>query len=321
MEINRSTAARRAEQRAAAEAVAADQAGVITRRQLSAMGFSSAAVEANIAAARWQALGVHCIAVHTGSFTDMARYWSAVLEAGPRAYVDGGSALVLAGLRNYHVDAIRVTVPRGARVRHRGTGVDIRQTRRWNPDDIIAVGLPRARVPVACVRAALWARSDRQADLVVTMVVQQRLATVEQVAAQLWKVQRDKRRVRLTTLLIDLAGGVGSLGELDVLRGCRERGTPEPDAQVLRRTPEGTFYLDFRWSRWGVVVEVDGIQHGWVENAVSDAIRHNRIALDGDVVLRLPVLGLRLCPDEFFGQIEEALRQAGCDLPGPALAS
>jgi hypothetical protein len=35
------------------------------------------------------------------------------------------------------------------------------------------------------------------------------------------------------------------------------------------------------------------------------------LTLDGDVVLRLPLLGLRLQPDDFFQQIEWALRKQG----------
>ena len=112
-------------------------------------------------------------------------------------------------------------------------------------------------------------------------------------------------------LVLDLAGGATSLGELDVLRGCRDRGLPAPDQQVLRRTASGSVYLDFRWDRFGVVLEVDGIQHTWVEHVVGDAVRQNRIALDGDLVLRLPVLGLRIAPDLFFDQVQEALRRGG----------
>jgi hypothetical protein len=58
-------------------------------------------------------------------------------------------------------------------------------------------------------------------------------------------------------------------------------------------------------------VEVDGIHHGWVQNVVADAIRHNAIATSEDLVLRLPVLGLRLCPDDFFAQIADALAARG----------
>ena len=60
---------------------------------------------------------------------------------------------------------------------------------------------------------------------------------------------------------------------------------------MLRKTLSGAYYLDLRWKRWGVVLELDGIQHSWIENVVADAIWQNSIALTGDLVLRLPVLG------------------------------
>ncbi len=292
---------------------------MVTREQLHVLGMSSAAIAANLDAGRWQELGVHCIVVHTGPLSEHARWWAAVLESGPRAYIDGESSLVCAGLEHYTPHAIRVTVPRGARVRHRGTGVDIRQTRRWDLEDVVADPVPRSRNPVAAVRACLWARTERQAQLLVTMTVQQGLARVEDIAAAALTVRRDRRRTLLGDLLIDLDGGIGSLSELDVLRGCRERGLPEPDRQALRRTSRGSYFLDFRWKEWAVVVEVDGIHHAWAQNLVADALRHNTLAIEGDIVLRLPVLGLRLCPDEFFAQIEAALRRAGWT-PGVAAA-
>lgn len=100
-----------------------------------------------------------------------------MLEAGPRAYLDGASALIAAGLENFRDVHIRVSVPRGARVYRRLPGVNIRQTRRWCAEDVVGTGLPRARPAVAAVRAALWARSNREAALVLTMSVQQGLTT------------------------------------------------------------------------------------------------------------------------------------------------
>ncbi len=44
---------------------------------------------------------------------------------------------------------------------------------------------------------------------------------------------------------------------------------------------------------------------------MGDALRQNALALDGDTVLRLPLLGLRLEPEAFFAQIEHAMRAAG----------
>jgi hypothetical protein len=253
--------------------------------------------------------------------TVRASWWAAVLEAGPRAFLDGETALIVAGLEHYESAKVRVSVPRGARIRHRGTGtVDIRQTRRWHPDDVVGTGVPRSRPEVAAVRAALWARSDRQATLLLTMCVQQKITHVAGIAEQLLRIRRDRRRALIQAVMVDLIGGVGSLGELDVLRGCRERGIPAPDQQVLRRTPSGTYYLDFRWKQWNVVLEVDGIQHSWVQQIVPDALRQNDVMLTGDKVMRLPVLGLRLCPDAFFAQLAAALELAGCPLENLRIA-
>lgn len=295
--------------------VAPAQGGVVSRGQLYAHGFTRAEVRAQVRAERWQLIGRHCLGMHNGPLTTEARHWVAALEAGPRAFIDGESALVLAGLENYTPARIRVSVPRGAKIRHRPSTVDIRQTRRWAREDMEETGLPRSRVPVAAVRAALWAKSDRQAALLLTMTVQQGLAKVEALAAEMLRVRRHKRRAFLHDVLLDLAGGVRSLGELDVIRGCRERGLPEPDCQVWRKAPHGSYYLDLRWNRWKLVVEVEGIHHIWAQEIVKDAIRQNTIALDGDTVLRIPLLGLRLCPDEFFAQIEAGLHAAGCPAP------
>lgn len=314
--VRRTVAALRRSRRAGAERRAQEQAGILTRRQLYALGLTRAEVRANIRAGRWRRVGRQCVCVHRGPLIQDARYWVAVLEAGPRAYLDGASALVVAGLVNFKEPTIRVSVPRGARVYRRLRDVDIRQTRRWSSDDVVPDGLPRSRPAVAAVRAALWARSDRQAALVLTMTVQQGIATAAELGLEMLRVRRDRRRSFIHGVLHDLLDGVRSLGELDVARECRRRGLPEPTRQVPRRGKNGNYYLDVYWEPWRLVVEIDGIQHAWAQHIVGDAIRQNSVVLDGDTVLRLPLLGLRVAPDEFFAQIEEALVARGCEIPG-----
>lgn len=264
-------------------------------------------VQAQLRAVRWQRCGSQSVATTTGPLTDEARRWAAVFEAGPRGFLDGASALQAAGLTRFTTESVRVSVPRGAR-RRRAPGVDIRQTRRWSPDDLAGGGgVPRARPEVAAVRAALWAVSDRQACLVVTMAVQQGVTTAERIGVELLRVRRDRRRALLCELVVDLLGGVRSLGELDFARECRRRGLPEPSRQVVRRGRGGRYYLDAAWEDCGVVVEIDGIHHGWADVALADALRQNQLSLEGDVVLRLPLLGLRVAADDFFAQIADAL--------------
>jgi very-short-patch-repair endonuclease len=293
--------------------LAGQQGGVVSRIQAYALGLTRAQVRAHLRARRWKRVGTQTLAMHTGPVSAEGLGWAAVFEAGPRAHLDGVSALIAAGLEHFSADRIRVSVPRGARVRT-GAGLDIHQTRRWSRDDVVGSGVPRARACVAAVRAALWARSDKQAALLLTMSVQQRLTTAEALGEQALRIRRDKRRLLVHAVILDLLGGVRSLGELQFASECRRRGLPEPTRQVIRKGHNGRYYLDIIWDRWRVVVEIDGIQHSWAANVVGDALRQNDLTLTDAVVLRLPLLGFRVARDEFFAQIERALVANGCPL-------
>ena len=203
-----------------------------------------------------------------------------------------------------------MSVPRGARVR-RHPRFDIRQTRRWAEEDIVRSGVPRTRPTVAAVRAALWARSDREATYVLVLAVQQGLAPAHAIGEELLRVRRDARRLLLHSVVNELLDGARSLGELDVASELRRRGLPRPDRQVLRRDRSKRYYLDLYWADFRLVLEIDGIHHAWADNVVGYALRQNALALTGDTVLRLPLLGLRLRPDDFFAQVEQALRDGG----------
>ena len=164
---------------------------------------------------------------------------------------------------------------------------------------------------MAAVRAALWARTDREATYVLVLTVQQGLTTPQAIGEELLRVRRDARRVLLHSVVNELLDGARSLGELDVTRELRRRGLPLPDRQVLRRDRQNRYYLDLYWADYRLVLEIDGIHHTWADSVVGDALRQNALALAGDTVLRLPLLGLRLRADDFFAQVEQALRDAG----------
>lgn len=301
----------RAARRLRAEKFARTQAGAVARRQLYAAGITRAEVRANVRARRWQLVGRHVVVVHTGPLALETTLWAAQLSGGPRARLDGASSLIAAGLTGFRIDRHRVSVPRGAKVFHDRV-VDVRQTRRWRVDDLAGgAGPPRTRSEVAAVRGALWARSDRQAALLLTMVVQQGIVPADRIGRALLQVKRDRRLTLVMDVVTDLIGGVRSLAELDFARECRRRGLPEPTRQVVRRGKDGRYYLDVIWEEWGIVVEVDGIHHALAQEVVADALRHNDVTLDNLTVLRLPVLGLRVAADEFFDQIERALVGAG----------
>jgi hypothetical protein len=267
-------------------------------------------IEAELRAQRWRSHGRQTIAVHTGPLGEEARRWVTVLEAGPRAVLDGVTALQAAGMTGFD-DVMRVSIPRGARVFGRPRA-NVRQTRRLRPEDREPVGIPRVRPPVAAVRGALWARTDRQAALVLVMAVNQGIARVDDLVEAFGGVRRHRRRRFIRTILGDLADGARAMGELDFAVWCRRFGLPEPSRQEVRRGRNGRIYLDVRWPRYGVVVEVDGIHHAEAAAVVADAMRQNDVVLQEDVVLRIPLLGLRTQPEVFLSQVREALIARGC---------
>lgn len=295
---------------AAARALADRQGRVLSRPQLYALGVTRWEIRGQVRARRWELVGDQSVLLTNAGLDAVGERWAAVFQGGPRACLDGGSALVAAGLERYEIDAVRVSVPRGARIR-RNRRFDIRQTRRWSADDIVRTGVPRTPPATAAVRAALWARTDREAIYVLTITVQQGLAPAEALGAEALRVRRDKRRLLLHEVVNELLDGARSLGEIDVARELERRGFPPPTRQVLRRDGRNRYYLDLYWADYHLVVEIDGIHHTWAENVVGDALRQNAVVLQGDTFLRLPLLGLRLEPEAFFDQISRALRAAG----------
>jgi hypothetical protein len=105
--------------------------------------------------------------------------------------------------------------------------------------------------------------------------------------------------------------GAHALGELDFARACRRRRLPEPSRQEVRYTSQGKIYLDVLFEPYGVHVEVNGAHHYSRLAPVDDARRRNDRALEDELTLEIPVLGLLVDEDAFLAQVEQALRQRG----------
>lgn len=296
---------RRELRRAAVEA-SREFGGVLTRRRLIAFGYDNAAIAREVDADRWQELGTHTLALHTGEVCATALRWRAVWEvAEPVALVDGTSALQVAGLEGYSDDVLHVSVPRGAQCPD-VPGVRVHRVVR-RAEEALPTGLPRTRVEVATLRAAAWARSDRQAALIICMVVQQRLTTGPRLLATFRVVRNRGRRPFVRRVLRDVADGAQSLGELDFAGMCRRHGVPAPERQVLRRTARGRVWLDVRWPGSSLVVEIDGAGHRWGLAVTDDNLRQNEVSLGRDLVLRIDLIGLRLEEQAFMGQLRRGL--------------
>ncbi len=273
------------------------------------MGISRFGVRDQVRAGRWKTHGRQTVSTHTGQLSELARRWRAIYEVGHRiAALDGVTALEAAGLVQLDDSDIQVSIPHGSRPLA-VPGVQVHQVRRRPLSHLLTNGIPRVRPEVAAVRAAYWAGSDRQAALILCLAVQQRIVTADALRRVVTQVGGRRRRAFLRVVIADLANGAQSLGELDFAAMCRRRDLPEPDRQVLRRGPNGRIYLDVRWSSIGLVVEIDGAQHRTGLALTQDNLRQNAISLTGDVVLRVDLIGLRICSDQFMDQVCQAHAQ------------
>ena len=171
---------RRRERQELVAETARRQGGVLSRRQVYALGITRSETRAEVRAARWERLGSQSLQV--GPADASTPWWRAVFEVGPTAVLDGISALQAAGLTTITSDAVHVAVPKSAEYRQ-CRGVQVHETRRYRDQDIVKTGIPRTKPATAAVHAALWARSDAQAALFVIAPVQQRLVTVPALAA------------------------------------------------------------------------------------------------------------------------------------------
>ena len=109
--------------------LAQSQEGLISRRQLGALGHDKDFVRTQLRAERWQEVGPVVIATTTGRLTREQLMLTGVLHAGARAAVGGLTALELKGLRNWHRDDVTVLVDKSHNLQPIA-GIDFVDTRR-----------------------------------------------------------------------------------------------------------------------------------------------------------------------------------------------
>lgn len=291
-------------------AIADEQQGFISHAQLRELEVTRSERVAQIEAQRW--LPVHrrgVVVLHSES-CHRGSPWLSLARVGPQARLGGVSALACDGLKGYEEPMTHIWVAKSLQ-KSRPAGVILHETRRWAASHAVTAGLPRSRPEVAIVQGALWARSARQAALVMTMSLQQRLATPAQVSAQLERVRRHPYRRALEGLLRDIAGGVESLNELDFATMCRERGFPEPTRQAIRRHANGRYVLDVHWDEFRAVVEIQGAGHLVLDKVLTDEVRLLDLAVDGDTMIPVSSATLRTHPEPFFAALARFLRSRG----------
>lgn len=171
------------------------------------------------------------------------------------------------------------------------TDVVYHESRRFDEEDVITIGgLNATRNPRSAIDAGAWQRWPRFAYAMLAAVVQQRMATPEQLGRTLAAVGRVRHKRHMKAAIADIAGGAQAIGELDVASLCRRFNLRPPDRQQVRRDSDGRVrYLDCEWHLKDgsiVVLEVDGSHHQSVEHWQADMKRERKVVISRRWVLR-----------------------------------
>ncbi len=268
--------------------LAAQQGGLLARRQLIRLGLASHLVDRQVAAGRWQLVSDVVICTTTGTLTREQLMWAGVLHAGPGSAIGGLTALERRGLEHWHRDEITVLLRKSHNLQPL-LGVTFVETRR--PVGLYATGpLPTWRTEPAALLFAGYTASSRTAHGLLSAVVQQRLTTPARLLTEIQRMQPLRRAKRFRATLGLIADGSHSLGEQRVVRLCVEHRLPIPDRQAKRRDAAGRLrYTDAEWrlpSGRVVILEVDGGFHMEVEHWEVDIVRERDLVATGAVVLR-----------------------------------
>ncbi len=288
-------------ERAPWQPLADRQAGLLARRQLNALGYSRHYVRRQVEARRWVECTPSVISTTTGQPHRDQLFWLGPLHAGGQALVGGLSALERHGLRNWHRDDITVLVDDELAF-DAVSGLGFFRTRRsLGVFRDVRSELPLCRVEPAALVFAAYERSSRTAQGLLAAVVQQRLTDAGRLLVELEMLRPLRRAKVFRTLLGDIAGGAGSLAEVDVARVCRRFNLPQPRRQVRRRDTDGRLrFTDAEWvlpDGTVIVLEVDGAFHMAVEHWEDDLARQRGLSGPGRIIVRCSSRELRYRPE------------------------
>lgn len=295
------------------EELARQQAGVVARRQLQALGVPRRVVRTQLRARRWQRPYPGTFVVFTGPLPPLARLWAALLYAGKDSVASHDSAAWLDGLRAELPAVVDVCVPHGRRHRASRTGVRVRQSRHLASRTHPTRTPPRTRLEETVLDLT---DAQRAADPVIDLVLracQRRLTT----AARLRQAARRRRRLRWRTLVADLLAdvvtGVQSALERRYRRDVeRAHGLPRGVRNRAESSRGRRRYRDVRYRRFRLLVELDGQAahpETWKER---DDLRDNEVTeLEQARTLRYGWVSVAARPCATAAQVGRLLTAAG----------
>ena len=268
--------------------VARRQWGVVSRRQLAALGFSAHGI------AEWVRTG-RLIRLHRGVYayghdrlTVEGRWLAAVMACGPGAVLSHRSAAQLWGIRQSSATLTDVTVPsRNGRIRR--AGIRIHRSGRLAAAEVTE----HRGIPVTTVARTLLDLADGlNPQALRRTVTEAEYRDLFDLSALNAVVDNNPGRRGAKLIRAVEAAGHRTRSPLEerFLAFIERRGVEEPESNVWLDGYE----VDFLWRKVGLVVEMDGAaEHGTRHAVNADRLRDRVLWRRGFRVMRLTSDALR----------------------------
>lgn len=257
------------------------QHGVVTRRQLQALGFSEGAIDHRIARRRLHPLHEGVYAVGRPEAGVLGEWMAAVLACGPGALLSHDSAAAHWGIRPSAGRVPHVSVPRSRAPRR--PGIRIHRRRALVPDDLaVHDGIPITS-PSATIIDIAPGLSRAQLERAVSEADRLDLVTPEALRAATEGRRIPGARAIRELLDDEMFALTDSELERRFLLIVRRAGLPMP----LTQARLNGFKVDFWWPDRGLIVETDGLRyHRTPTQQKRDRIRDQRHTAAGLTTLR-----------------------------------
>lgn len=249
--------------------LAGRQHGILTRRDLLALGFGPRSIEHRVATRRLHAVARGVYAVGWPAMPPERRWTAAVLACGPRAALSHRSAAQLWGIGEEQGGLIDVSVRRICR--HRRTGIRARSRPSLPEEDITA----HRGIPVTSVTRTLLdlatELSKSKLERAVNEADKRSLVDPETLREALGRY-RGAAGVRILRTLLDRHTFQLSDSELERLFRpiAAAAGLPPP----LTKQMVNGFEVDFYWPSLRLVIETDGLTYH--RTAIAQTRDHRR---------------------------------------------
>lgn len=293
-------------------ALAARQHGVVSRRQLRALGLSDTEITGRARSGYLQPVFREAFAVGHSAISRQGRLLAAVLACGDGAVLSHGSAAELLGLRDKRPSLIDVIPPNWSGRKIQGI--------RWHrvllptPEEIeIRRGTPCTSPARTLVDMAGWLHPESLRRLVEQTAVLRLLdvAAIDRVLARGRRRGAPALRAALAVWRCDGMRDqkLRSLFEGRVLPRLVEEGLPTPRCNVRMQIDGRPIEVDLLWEEKRLVIEADGEEtHGTRAAFQEDRRRDQALLASGYSVARITWRQLEKEPEAVVNRIRRMLK-------------